>query len=78
MSAGEEAALSSALLTPGFDCPPISRAGRQHPSTRATLKRDFTAINDEANVQDFSEIGHEVAGLQQPIDISDVIIMMRQ
>ena len=40
-------------------------------STRATRKRDFIAINDEANVQDFSENGHEVAGLQQPIEISN-------
>ena len=40
-------------------------------STRATRKRDFIAINDEADVQDFSENGHEVAGLQQPINISN-------
>ncbi len=40
-------------------------------STRATLKCDFIAINDEADVQDFSENGYEVAGLQQPIDITD-------
>ena len=33
------------------------------------LKCDFTAINDEANVQDFAENGYECAGLQQPIDI---------
>ncbi len=32
---------------------------------------DFIAINDEADVLDFSENGYEVAGLQQPIDISD-------
>ena len=35
------------------------------------LKCDFIAINDEADVQDFSENGYEVAGLEQPIDISD-------
>ena len=35
------------------------------------LKCDFIAINDEADVQDFSENGYEVAGLEQPVDISD-------
>jgi len=30
------------------------------------LKCDFIAINDEADVQDFSENGYEVAGLEQP------------
>ena len=35
------------------------------------LKCDFIAINDEADVQEFSENGYEVAGLEQPIDISD-------
>jgi hypothetical protein len=35
------------------------------------LKCDFIAVNDEADVQDFSENGYEVAGLEQPIDISD-------
>jgi len=29
------------------------------------------AINDEADVQGFPENGYEVAGLEQPIDISD-------
>ena len=37
------------------------------------------AINDEADVQDFSENGYEVAGLQQPIDSSTApVMMMRQ
>ena len=47
--------------------------GRARAKHAGTLKRDFIAINDEADldVQDFSENGHEVAGLQQPIDISD-------
>jgi hypothetical protein len=36
---------------------------------RARLKCDFIAITDEADVQDFSERGYEVAGLEQPIDI---------
>ncbi len=40
-------------------------------STRARLKCDFTAITDEADVQDFSEHGYEVAGREQSIDISD-------
>ena len=35
------------------------------------LECDFIAINDEADVQDFSENGYEVAGLEQPIDTSD-------
>ena len=35
------------------------------------LKCDFIAINGEADVQEFSENGYEVAGLEQPIDISD-------
>ena len=34
------------------------------------LRCDFIAINDEADVQDFSENGYEVAGLKQPIYIS--------
>jgi len=29
------------------------------------------AINDEADVQGFPENGYEVAGLEQPVDISD-------
>ena len=33
------------------------------------LKCDFIAVNDEADVQDFSENGYEVAALEQPIDI---------
>jgi len=37
----------------------------------SVLKCDFIAINDEADVQDFSENGYEVAGLEQPINISD-------
>ncbi len=35
------------------------------------LNCDCIAIDDEADVQDFSENGYEVAGLEQPIDISD-------
>ena len=37
----------------------------------AVLKCNFIAITNEADVQDFSENGYEVAGLEQPIDISD-------
>ncbi len=35
------------------------------------LKCDFIAIIVETDVHDFSENGYEVAGLEQPIDISD-------
>ena len=35
------------------------------------MKYDVIAINDEADVQDLPENGNEVAGLEQPIDISD-------
>ena len=35
------------------------------------MQCDFIASNDEADVQDFSENGYEVVGLQQPIDITD-------
>ncbi len=31
---------------------------------------EFIAMNDKADVQDFSENGYEVAGLAQSIDIS--------
>jgi len=40
-------------------------------SNVSDLNCDFIAIDDEADVQDFSENGYEVAGLEQPIDISD-------
>ena len=38
---------------------------------RARLKRDFIAINDEADVQDCLENGYEVAGLEQLIHNND-------
>ena len=37
----------------------------------AVLKCNFIAITNEADVQDFSEHVYEVAGPEQPIDISD-------
>ena len=35
------------------------------------LECDFIAIIVQTDVHDFSESGYEVAGLEQPIDISD-------
>ena len=45
--------------------------GRARVEHRATLKCDFIAINDDADMKEFSENGYKRAGLQQPIDISD-------
>ena len=35
------------------------------------LKCAFIAVSDEADLQDSSENGYELAGLEQPVDISD-------